>query len=82
MGWVFHFFNFFIRCYGNQENHIFLVTMATDNIFEKVKHSPRSINYIKHSVKSTSDLEVNWRSYIPQRYPPTQKHNSEKNTKM
>ena len=47
---------------------IFLVTIATDEKFEKVKHSPHSINYIKHSVKTTSDLDINWRSYIPQRF--------------
>ena len=42
--------------------------MATGKKNEKVKHSPHSINNNKHSVKRTSDLDINWRSYIPQRF--------------
>ena len=55
--------------------------MATNDNLKKLKHSTHSTNYIKDSVKISSDLDVNCQNYIPQHLSPSAKHNSEKNIK-
>ena len=74
----YHFFPTGNRCYGNQENNVSMVTMATitcENFIYTLRHTT---NYIRCMVKIADHFTRNCPSYVPYKMPTTRFSNLKK----